>query len=167
MIKAFIEIPLDSKYKYELDKETNLLILDRPLNQHIPQNYGFIPETLAEDGDPLDVFVITIFPLIPGALHKILPMGIMICKDNGINDHKIIATLVDENSAFYWNVELDLIKIYLQTYKQGFEYELYAGEIHALQEIKTCQEAYMSNLNSIKSNTCELKYTSSTHKPNE
>ena len=90
---AVIEIPQGSKTKYELDKETGLLKLDRILytSTHYPSNYGFIPRTYAEDGDPLDVLVLcseTIFPL---ALVKCYPIGVISMIDNGDPDDKIIA----------------------------------------------------------------------------
>lgn len=90
---SVIEIPKGSKAKYELDKETGLLKLDRVLytSTHYPANYGFIPRTFAEDGDPLDVLVLcseTIFPL---ALVNCYPIGVISMVDNGDPDHKIIA----------------------------------------------------------------------------
>ena len=115
MVKAFIEIASGSKYKYELDKQTNTLVLDRPLNQFIPANYGFIPETLSEDGDPLDVFVITDEPLVPGTICKVNLIGIMFCKDNGIPDHKLVATLKDNDIEAHCCERLDLIVNYLKT----------------------------------------------------
>lgn len=90
---AVIEIPKGSKAKYELDKETGLLKLDRILytSTHYPANYGFIPRTFAEDGDPLDVLVLcseTIFPL---ALVTCYPIGVISMVDSGEPDDKIIA----------------------------------------------------------------------------
>lgn len=90
---SVIEIPKGSKAKYELDKETGLLKLDRVLytSTHYPANYGFIPRTFAEDGDPLDVLVLcseTIFPL---AIVNCYPIGVISMVDNGDPDHKIIA----------------------------------------------------------------------------
>jgi inorganic pyrophosphatase len=90
---AVIEIPQGSKAKYELDKETGFLKLDRILytSTHYPANYGLIPRTLAEDGDPLDVLVLcseTIFPL---SLVQCYPIGVISMIDNGDPDDKIIA----------------------------------------------------------------------------
>ncbi len=90
---AVIEIPQGSKAKYELDKETGFLKLDRILytSTHYPTNYGFIPRTFAEDGDPLDVLVLcseTIFPL---SLVQCYPIGVISMIDNGDPDDKIIA----------------------------------------------------------------------------
>lgn len=90
---ALIEIPMGSKCKYELDKETGLIKLDRVLytSTHYPQNYGFIPRTYADDGDPLDVLVITSAPVYPMTLIRSYPIGVMRMIDNGDLDDKIIA----------------------------------------------------------------------------
>jgi inorganic pyrophosphatase len=155
MIKAFIEIPMHSRYKYELDKDSNTLILDRPLNQIIPANYGFIVDTLAPDKDPLDIFIITKYPLAPGSICKVNVIGIMKCTDNGTQDDKIIATLVDENKMANWSNEIEKISTYLKTYKTGFEYIMYSNELDAMQEIETCQKTYMSNKYPIIPDSCK------------
>ena len=142
MVKAFIEMVMHSRYKYELDKDSNTLLLDRPLNQAIPANYGFISNSLAPDNDPLDIFVITKFPLTPGTICKVNVMGIMKCTDNGTQDDKIIATLEGENMIAHWSRELESIEKYLKTYKEGFEYIIYSNESDAMQEIKICQKAF-------------------------
>ena len=142
MTRAYVEIPANSMYKYELDKESGLLCLDRPLNQHIPANYGFIPDTLAEDGDALDVFIITNHPLLANTYCDISILGIMQCTDNGVSDNKIIAALKDENPNRYWNLEVDCIKKYLETYKPGFVYGCYLGEDYAREEIREYGSRY-------------------------
>lgn len=88
-----IEIPKGDKRKYELDKETGLLILDRILytSTVYPANYGFIPHTYADDGDPLDVLVLTSESLEPLSLVRCYPIGVITMIDNGANDEKIIA----------------------------------------------------------------------------
>lgn len=90
---ACIEISAGSKNKYELDKETGVLILDRILftATHYPQNYGFIPHTLSEDGDPLDVLVLCSQPIVPLSLTQAYPIGILEMEDSGKLDEKIIA----------------------------------------------------------------------------
>ena len=90
---AVIEIPKGGKNKYELDKTTGLLRLDRVLytSTHYPANYGFIPRTLAEDDDPLDVLVICAEPITPMTLVQVYPIGIIRMLDGGRNDDKIIA----------------------------------------------------------------------------
>jgi len=90
---AVIEITKGSKKKYELDKETGLIILDRILytSTHYPTNYGFIPRTYGDDNDPLDVLVICSEPIEPMALVRCYPIGVMKMIDNGMGDEKIIA----------------------------------------------------------------------------
>ena len=90
---AFIEIEAGSKNKYELDKETGLIILDRVLftSTHYPMNYGFIPLTLSEDKDPLDVFVLCSQPIEKMSLVKCYPIGVVTMKDKDEMDEKIIA----------------------------------------------------------------------------
>ena len=90
---AVIEIPKGSKCKYELDKYTGLLMLDRVLytSTHYPANYGFIPRTYADDGDPLDVLVLCSEPVYPMTLIRVYPIGVMRMLDDGKMDDKIIA----------------------------------------------------------------------------
>ena len=90
---AVIEIPKGSHCKYELDKYTGLLRLDRVLytSTHYPANYGFIPRTFADDGDPLDVLVLCNEPIQPMTLVRVYPIGVMRMLDDGHIDDKIIA----------------------------------------------------------------------------
>lgn len=90
---AFIEIEKGSKNKYELDKETGLLILDRILytSTHYPANYGFIPRSYGDDGDPLDVLVLCSEVLAPLSLVRCYPIGVITMQDQGKMDEKIIA----------------------------------------------------------------------------
>ena len=90
---AVIEIPKSSKVKYELNKETGLLEMDRILypSTHYPANYGFIPRTYSEDNDPLDVLVLCSEPIVPLALVRCYPIGVMMMQDSGEMDYKIIA----------------------------------------------------------------------------
>ena len=90
---AVIEIPKGSKNKYELDKETGLIILDRILHTstHYPANYGFIPRTYGDDGDPLDVLVLCSESLAPMTMVECYPIGVITMMDCGKMDEKIIA----------------------------------------------------------------------------
>ena len=90
---SVIEIPKGSKIKYELDKDTGFLLMDRILHTstHYPANYGFIPRTYAEDGDPLDVLVLCSETLEPLSLVKCYPIGVISMVDSGSADDKIIA----------------------------------------------------------------------------
>lgn len=96
-----IEIEKGSKNKYELDKETGLLKLDRILytSTHYPHNYGFIPHTYAEDLDPIDVLVISSEPIIPMTIVRCYPIGVLHMIDSGYRDEKVIAIAL--NDPFY------------------------------------------------------------------
>lgn len=98
---AVIEIPKGSKVKYELDKSTGLLRMDRILytSTHYPANYGFIPRTYADDGDPLDVLVLCSETLEPMSLVQCYPIGVIKMLDNGAADEKIIC--IPENDPTY------------------------------------------------------------------
>src|SRR5499433_1383883 len=93
-----IEIPMGSSVKYELDKETGLLRLDRVLYSAVyyPANYGFIPQTLAEDDDPLDVLVLCQEPVAPLTLVESRAIGLMTMIDSGKKDHKILAVAAND-----------------------------------------------------------------------
>lgn len=93
-----IEITKGSRKKYELDKETGYIQLDRILytSTHYPANYGFIPRTYGDDGDPLDVLLLCAEPLEPLTLVRAYPIGVISMVDNGRNDEKIIAIPFDD-----------------------------------------------------------------------
>ncbi len=91
--KVVVEIPKLSRIKYELDKDTGLIHVDRVLYSpmHYPANYGFAPQTLWDDGDPLDVLVISHEPFAPGVLVEVRPVGIMEMTDDGESDSKVLS----------------------------------------------------------------------------
>ncbi|MGN1212494.1 MAG: inorganic diphosphatase [Christensenellales bacterium] len=95
---AVIEIAKGFKKKYELDKETGLILLDRILHTstHYPANYGFIPKTLSDDGDPMDVLVLSSESLDPLVLVNCYPVGMMTMLDGGKKDEKVIAIPVND-----------------------------------------------------------------------
>jgi len=97
-MNVIVEIPKGSKNKYEIDKETGLIALDRVMHtsQDMPFDYGFVPQTLWEDGDPLDVVILTTHPLHPGILVKVRAVGMMDMVDDGESDVKIIAVPVKD-----------------------------------------------------------------------
>lgn len=97
-MNVIIEIPRYSKNKYEIDKETGLIALDRVMHtaQDYPFDYGFVPQTLFDDGDALDVVVMTTHPLAPGILVRCRPVGIMGMVDSGEQDDKVIAVPIDD-----------------------------------------------------------------------
>ena len=105
---AVVEIPKGSKKKYELDKETGLIILDRILytSTHYPANYGFIPRTYADDLDPLDVLLLCSEPIEPLTLVRCYPIGVISMIDGGHNDEKIIAIpFADPTYNEYKNID--------------------------------------------------------------
>lgn len=93
VVNVIIEIPKGSKNKYEIDKETGLIKLDRAMktSQDYPFDYGFVPRTLWEDGDALDVIILTTYPLSPGILVEARPVAVLRMIDGGEGDDKIIA----------------------------------------------------------------------------
>jgi inorganic pyrophosphatase len=125
-INVIVEINKGSKNKYELDKETGLIMLDRVMfsAQDYPFDYGFVPQTHWHDGDPLDVILLTTYPLVPGLLLTARPIGVLDMIDTGEGDAKIIAVPVKD--ARWKNVKditdvnphtIEEIRHFLETYK--------------------------------------------------
>jgi inorganic pyrophosphatase len=116
-INTIIEIPKGAKNKYEIDKETGLIALDRVLHtaQDYPFDYGFVPQTLWEDGDALDVVVLSTYPFSPGILVKVRPVAIMNMIDSGESDTKIIAVPVKDPR---WEEVKDLADVNKHTLKE-------------------------------------------------
>jgi inorganic pyrophosphatase len=106
VVNAIIEIPAESSNKYEYDKKLHVFRLDRNLHSpvHYPGDYGFIPSTLSDDGDPLDVLVLVDAPSFSGCLQSVRPIGVLEMLDQGVLDEKILA--VGKNNPRYadvWN----------------------------------------------------------------
>lgn len=103
-----IEIPMNGDpIKYELDKETGALFVDRFMStaMHYPCNYGYIPHTLSGDGDPVDVLVVTPYPLIPGVVVRCRPLGMLKMTDEAGDDEKLLAVPVDRLISIYREVQ--------------------------------------------------------------
>jgi inorganic pyrophosphatase len=98
LLNAYVEIPGGSRNKYEVDKDTGVLKFDRLLYSavHYPGDYGFVPRTLAEDGDALDVLILITVPTVPGCLIEVRPLGMFQMKDEKGIDHKILAVPVSD-----------------------------------------------------------------------
>ena len=141
---AVIEISKGSKKKYELDKETGYIILDRILytSTHYPANYGFIPRTYGDDGDPLDVLLICAEPLEPMSLVRAYPIGVISMIDNGRSDEKIIAIpFNDPNYNQYRNLQ-ELPKHIFEEMKHFFSvYKNLENKETAVNEISGREEA--------------------------
>lgn len=155
-----IEISKGSKKKYELDKDTGLIILDRILytSTHYPANYGFIPKTYAGDDDPLDVLVLCQETLEPLSLVKCRPLGVVRMIDSGAIDEKIIAVV--ENDPFMSNYKtiddlpnhmLEEMKHFFRVYKQLEGKNTYIEKVESLdsakQIIKDCITSYKNKFN--------------------
>ncbi len=123
VINAVIEIPMGSKAKYELDKESGLLRLDRVLfsSVHYPANYGFIPQTIADDGDPLDILVISSLEVEPMCILTAKVIGAMHMVDDNENDEKIIAVANQDMAVNHINSLAELPPHTMIELKRFFE----------------------------------------------
>ena len=107
-VNVVIEIPAHADpVKYEVDKDTGTLFVDRFMAtaMHYPCNYGYVPQTLSEDGDPVDVLVITPFPLYPGSVIRCRPVGVLKMTDESGIDAKILAVPVDKLTSRYQHIK--------------------------------------------------------------
>lgn len=134
---AFIEIPKGSKVKYELEKETGLLRVDRVLFSavHYPANYGFIPRTYCGDGDPLDVLVLGQEPVVPMCIMQARALGVMRMRDEKGTDDKIVAIHVDDPAVSHYRDIRKLpphalreLRRFFEDYKQLEGKEVAVGE---------------------------------------
>lgn len=155
---AVIEIPKGCKNKYEMDKDTGMLRLDRVLytSTHYPANYGFIPRTYAEDHDPLDVLVLCQETIVPMTLVECYPIGVLKMVDNDEIDEKIIAIpFNDPTYNFYSDVSqlpqhiFDEISHFFQVYKSLEGRETYVSEVLGVEDAKKsitrCISMYKDN----------------------
>ena len=153
-----VEISKGSKKKYELDKETGYIILDRILytSTHYPANYGFIPRTLGDDNDPLDVLLICAEALEPLTLVRAYPIGVITMMDNGRSDEKIIAIPYnDPNYNQYKNIDelpkhiFDEMKHFFTVYKNLEHKATAVNEVsakdNAIKIISEAIERYIEN----------------------
>ncbi len=124
---VIIEIPMNADpIKYEVDKESGAIFVDRFMGtaMHYPCNYGYVPHTIADDGDPVDVLVITPFPLIPGVVVRCRPIGVLKMIDEAGGDAKVLAVPVDKVLSIYthWQKPEDLNDLRLQQIQHFFEH---------------------------------------------
>lgn len=153
---AVVEIPKGSKIKYELDKETGLLKMDRILHTstHYPANYGFIPRTYAEDGDPLDFLMLCSETLVPLSLVQCKPIGVITMSDNGAADEKIICVPTEDPTyEVYTDIEqlpkhiFDEMSHFFSVYKQLEGKDTVIDEIQgadrAREIIQSCIDRYI------------------------
>ncbi len=142
---AVIEIPKGSKTKYEMDKETGMLRLDRVLYTatHYPANYGFIPRTYADDGDPLDVLLLCQASLVPMTLVQCYPIGVVQMTDEDSADEKIIAVPFEDPSLSCYTDISQLPAHTLQEIRHFFTvYKTLEGKHTAVHEVLGSLKAY-------------------------
>ena len=158
-IPAFIEIAKGSNVKYEWDEENNTLILDRILHSSVmyPENYGFIPQTLCDDGDPLDVLVLSNIQLQPGTIVYVRPIGYMNMTDEKGKDEKLLAIIEKEpyfNDTYsicdVSDHKLREIKEFFKTYKnlekdKWSQVDEWYDSDMAIQLLKNTHEKYKQN----------------------
>ena len=159
VVDAVIEIPLRTKNKFEIDKETNRIKLDRVLYSAMsyPAEYGYIENTLANDGDPLDILVISSEPTFPGCIVPARVIGYLSVIDNGHEDYKLIS-VVNVDPRYnevkclndLSNFTLEEIKNFFQNYKtlQNIEVKVddYYDTEKALELIEECKKRYLEKI---------------------
>ncbi|WP_163564974.1 inorganic diphosphatase [Helicobacter suis] len=125
VLNAVIEIPYGSRIKYEVDEESGAVVVDRVMftSMVYPANYGFIPHTLSDDGDPADILVLNEDPLQAGSVIKCRLIGVLIMEDGGLGDEKLLAVPLSKIDPRYAHVKSleDLAPIVLQKIKHFFE----------------------------------------------
>lgn len=157
-IYAGIEIPAGSFTKYEIDKETGYVLVDRFVRMPVayPANYGFVTQSLGGDDDPLDVLVVTRAPLHPGVVIKVRPIGVLKTIDGGEMDDKIVAVPADKVDPTYKGVQgiddlaeqdRERIESFFRVYKQmksekAIEIKGWADAAEAKKRIRDAHEAY-------------------------
>jgi len=142
---SVIEIPYGSNVKYELDKQSGLIKLDRVLYSaaYYPANYGFIPQTLAEDDDPLDVLVFCQETVVPLTLVRARTIGLMTMIDSGKKDHKIIAVALDDPEFAPYTEAAQMPPHRLRMLQRFFQdYKQLEGKAVEVDEIQPAKLAY-------------------------
>lgn len=145
IVNGLIEIPQGSRAKYEIDKETGLLILDRIIHSsfHYPINYGFIPQTLGHDNDPLDILVMCSESIQPLCLVEATVIGNMQMIDNGEKDDKIIAVATYDPTVNHFTSLKDLPTHFIAVLRNYFEnYKVLENKVVEIDEFQDKETAY-------------------------
>ena len=126
-VNVIIEVPHGGyPVKYEMDKASGAMFVDRFIHtaMQYPANYGFVPHTLSDDGDPVDVLVISRIPVVPGAVVRVRPIGVLIMHDEAGQDEKILGVPVEKLNPYYKNVlnYTDLPEIMIKRVAHFFEH---------------------------------------------
>lgn len=147
-INVIVEIPKGSKNKYEIDKKTGLIALDRVMHtsQDYPFDYGFVPQTLWHDGDPVDVVILSTYPFAPGVLVQVRPVAVLNVNDSGDADDKILAVPVND-PRFKETVDLEDINPhtireithFFETYKNLQDKQV---KVHGSKDLKEAESVF-------------------------
>ncbi len=159
-LNCIIEIPAGSKIKYEIDKKSGLLKVDRILysSVHYPCNYGLFSQTYCDDGDPLDVLVIGQLPVAPLSIMRVRPIGVMRMLDQGKGDDKVISVHIDDPEYHHINSikeiaahKINEIRRFFESYKElekkSVEILSIDGELEAIKVIQESIAFYKSSFN--------------------
>jgi len=166
-INVIIEIPANSDpVKYEVDKDTGAMFVDRFMStaMHYPCNYGYVPHTLSDDGDPVDVLVVTPYPLISGSVVRCRPVGVLKMTDESGDDAKVLAVPITKLCTSYANIKSneDMSQLLLDQIAHFFEHykDLDEGKWVRVDGWAGIDEAHEEILSSIK------MYNDAPEKPN-
>lgn len=126
-VNVIVEVPHGGHpVKYEMDKESGAMFVDRFMHtaMQYPANYGFIPHTLSDDGDPVDVLVVSRIPVVPGAVIRSRPIGVLMMHDEAGGDEKLLAVPVEKLNPYYKNVQnyTDMPEILIQRITHFFQH---------------------------------------------
>lgn len=156
VVNGIIEIPQNTRAKYELDKDSGLLMMDRVLYSamYYPANYGFIPQTYCDDGDPLDIVVLSQIDIVPMCIVSAKVIGVMRMLDGGEADDKIIAVAENDMSVNYMNDITDLPPHFTKELKNFFEdykkLEHKTVEVEEFQNAETAKEIILKSIEDYK-----------------
>ena len=169
IVTAVIEVPKGSKTKYELDKPSGLIKVDRVLfsSVHYPANYGFIPQTFCEDHDPLDILVLGQDPVVPLSLLSAKPIGVMKMLDQGEADDKIIAVHANDPEYAHYNSIYELpphrmmeVQRFFEDYKtleeKSVSVEEFLDRSQAYEIIEAAMNNYRENHFALRNNRPDL-----------
>ena len=144
IVNGIIEIPQNTRAKYELDKETGLLKMDRVIysSMYYPHNYGFIPQTYCDDNDPLDILVLSQISIVPMCLVEAKVIGVMRMLDGGEMDDKIIAVAHKDMSVKHYNDISELPEHFIKELRNFFEdYKKLENKTVEVEEFQNAQIA--------------------------